>query len=311
MPTRMRVAPVALTVLLAGCAAESPSEQPSAAATLWPNSTPGSSYDLAEIVISPSDPPAGMSHDETGEGDSVLTSAVISGRAAEFLALPGFHDGRLTRFSGKSGALLSLGLAFETPQNAAVAYDLFLDELQSEVGYGFGPGHDAGLGDEGTCDEGTNRALDGLQESICLWREGALVLIAGGPIEPGRLYKFAEAMNRAVGDPSSATRVVGPTDDSYDAAIDIATAHGGLTELLDRHPYGVDAVVTRPGGRVDVFMWFLNAVPIEEWPFGPTCEVTLGDQFTGVHTVVNLETEKVVAVSPRWEISSCISVPHP
>jgi hypothetical protein len=286
MPTALRNAPVALVLLLAACAGnvavETPSELPTAAATASPTSGPGGSPDLAEIVISPSDPPAGMGHDETVERRSVLTSVVISGRASEFLGLPGFRDGRVTKFSGESGALLSLGLSFETPQDAAYAFDLFLDELQSEEGYGFGSGPDANLGDEGTCDEGANPALDGLQESICLWRNGSLVLIAGGPIDPEHLRPFAEAMDQAAGDGSSATASGIRIEDTHEAAVDIVTGYGGLTELLGRHPYFVDAVIPGPEGRVDVFMWFDAAVPIEEWPLGPVCEVGVGtDPFYG------------------------------
>lgn len=308
MPARVRIATVALTVLFAGCAAESASEQPSAAASASPTSTPGASSDLAEIVISPTAPPEGMGFDEAVEGRAVLTHVVISGRASEFLALPGFRDGRVTKFSGLSGALLSLGLSFDTPHDAATAFDLFLDELQSKEGYGFGPGPDADLGDEGTCDEGANPGVDGLQESICLWRNGPLVLIAGGPIDPEHLRPIAEAMDQAAGDGSRATASGARTEqETRDAAVDIATGSGGLAELLDRHPYGVDAVIPGPGGRVDVFMWFDAPVPIGEWALGPLCDFDgAADPLTGVHALVNVETETVIAVSPRWGLVTCI-----
>jgi hypothetical protein len=311
MPNRMRIATVALAVLLTGCTArvavESPSEQPSAtaAATVSPSSTP----DLTEIVISPSGAPAGMGHDSTAEGTPVLTHVVISGRAPEFFALDGFRDARATTFSGEGGALLSLALLFDTPPNAEMALDLFLDELQSEAGYGFGSGRDAELGDEGTCDEGANPALDGLQESICLWRNGRLVLIAGGPIDPGPLWQIAKAMDGAASGGGSATASGVLTDDIRDAAVDIATGYGGLKELVDRHPYDVDAVMPGPDGTVDVFMWFRDEVPLEEWALGPLCEVSAADPFTGVHARVNLETDTVVAVSPRWGIGTCLAIP--
>ena len=111
------------------------------------------------------------------------------------MALDGFTTGRYTEFSSESGVLLSLGPLFDTVDNAERAVDLYLDELQSEEGYGFGSGLEAGLGDEGTCDEGDNPALGGLHESICIWRSGNLVLIAGGTLESDDLHSVAEGMD--------------------------------------------------------------------------------------------------------------------
>ena len=76
---------------------------------------------------------------------------------------------------------------------------LYLDELRSEAGYGFGPGDPAGLGDEGTCDVGPNRGLDGLVEAICLWRNGPFVLLVGGPIDPAVIRDIAEGMDDRAG----------------------------------------------------------------------------------------------------------------
>jgi hypothetical protein len=140
-----------------------------------------------------------MDHDSTGDGRAALTEVVISGRGPEFQSLPGFRDGRYTTFSGTGGALLSLALSFDTPQDAERAFDLYIDELQSDEGYGFGEGPEADLGDEGTCDEGENPALDGLEESICVWRNGSLVLMAGGPIDPPVLRALVETMDEAAG----------------------------------------------------------------------------------------------------------------
>jgi hypothetical protein len=168
--------------------------EPSASTTS--SATP--SPNLESIVIGPSDPPEGMRHDTTAEGDDALTAVVISGRDAEFLDLPGFRDGRLNSFSGEGGALLSIALAFDTSADAADALDLFLDELQSGEGYGFGAASgDVGLGDESACQEGANPALNNLQESICIWQHGELVLIAGGPIAQEVLRPYAEAMDAA------------------------------------------------------------------------------------------------------------------
>ena len=180
------LAVVGFAFVTSACASTGDPSMPESSASTSPGVSPSSgvspSANLAGIVIGQSDPPEGMSHDTTVEGADALTQVVISGRDAEFLALPGFRDGRSNSFSGESGALLSIALAFDTPDDAAGALDLFLDELQSDDGYGFGAASgDAGLGDEGTCQEGANPALDDLQESICIWRHGDAVLIVGGP----------------------------------------------------------------------------------------------------------------------------------
>lgn len=41
---------------------------------------------------------------------------------------------------------------------------------------------DAGLGDEGTCLDGENPQMGGLQETICAWRRDQLVMVVGGGI---------------------------------------------------------------------------------------------------------------------------------
>jgi hypothetical protein len=151
--------------------------------------------DLAGIVLAPDAPPPGISNDTVVEGTPVLTRVVISGRDAEFLALGGFAAGRYAQFSGDGGLLLSLGLVFDTVGDAEGAFDLFLDELQSDEGYGVGTGGvEAGLGEAGTCAGFDNPALGGLHENACLWRQGTLVLLAGGTLEPDAIHSIAEGM---------------------------------------------------------------------------------------------------------------------
>ena len=86
--------------------------------------------------------------------------------------------------------------------NAKDALELYLAEYQSKDAYGFDADTEAGLGDEGRCDDGdvTLPPGDRLYESICLWRAGTLVLAAGGPIDPAALRPIAEGMDaRAAG----------------------------------------------------------------------------------------------------------------
>jgi len=152
--------------------------------------------DLADIVLAPEAAPSGTGYDYMGEGAPVLTRVVISGRDSEFLKLDGFTAGRYTAFSGGSGILLSLGLLFDTVGNAERAFDLYLDELQSDKGYGVGGGGvEAGLGDQGTCAEFDNPSLGDLHEYACLWRHGPLVLVAGGTLELDAVDSIAAGMD--------------------------------------------------------------------------------------------------------------------
>jgi hypothetical protein len=118
-------------------------------------------------------------------GRDVLIEPLHSEASLDRIAAQsGFVGGLSRSFSGDGGALLSWATQFETEADAESAFLVYLDELQLEGGYGFGIGAQAGLGDEGTCLQGDNPFLDGLHEAICVWRNGTLVLIAGGPIEP-------------------------------------------------------------------------------------------------------------------------------
>jgi hypothetical protein len=187
-----------MSILTAGCAT----------ATSSPTDTSRmvAASALRSIVLAPDAPPTGMDHDATAEGAEVLTRTVISEQVADLvpiLAKPGFVAGRYTEFSGDAGALLSWGAMFDSAESAKGAYALYLVEFASDEAYGFSPTQNAGLGDEGACDEGDvvlDRASGAtLRESICLWRVGALVLAAGGPIAATDLRAIAEAMDaRAV-----------------------------------------------------------------------------------------------------------------
>jgi hypothetical protein len=138
--------------------------------------------DVASLVAkhadeSVGDTPAGLNHDYTVSGAETLTMVVISGRQAEFAALPGFVDGLATAFSGSDGALLTAGLAFHDSILADLAAHTYQNELASTEGYGFGEGQRNEIAFESVCDTGPNPALDGLVESICIWHTGRVVFL--------------------------------------------------------------------------------------------------------------------------------------
>jgi hypothetical protein len=144
--------------------------------------------DLAAIVIPPEFPPSGMMLSDDGEGPAALEQLpLFPDTAAELLAAPGFADGRWSRFAGSAedfeasrGFILTWVARYTSPGDATGVFSILLNELQSDDHYGWGIGEDAGLGDQGTCLEGDNPQLGGLQETICLWRHGPLIMVVGG-----------------------------------------------------------------------------------------------------------------------------------
>ena len=156
--------------------------------------------DLSAIVLDADSAPDGMRLDGTNDAASeVATRVVISGRDSLFSELEGLRAGRYSDFSDEDGVLLSLGLEFEAATTAGHAFDLFLDELESDAGYGFDAPTSERIGDEGKCTEGANPALGGLHERICLWRRGSVVLIAGGTLTWPDVYRVAHDMDGNVG----------------------------------------------------------------------------------------------------------------
>jgi hypothetical protein len=150
--------------------------------------------EAAEIVLAADAAPAGMSFDGTGEGEAALTEVIISGRDAEFAALAGFADGHFRTFSGESGALLSLALVFDDASDGDTAYRLFLNELESDEGYGLDGGESTDWGDEGVCASGPVPTPMG-DETICVWRTGPVVMALGGSRDVERFEELAVGMN--------------------------------------------------------------------------------------------------------------------
>ena len=147
-----------------------------------------SPLDLASVVIPPQEPPDGMTLSDEGGGRPVLLQLPLSADTASQLeGTPGFVDGRWSRFAGSAsdfeasrGFILTWVVEYASEGNATSALSILLEELQSEDHYGWGVGEEAGLGDQGTCLDGQNPQMGGLQETICVWRRAQLVIVVGG-----------------------------------------------------------------------------------------------------------------------------------
>jgi hypothetical protein len=202
----MRGRLTAVVVLLTACGA--PSQTSSSTATLQessptttalpssPTANAEASRLVGDIVVSPDTPPPGTEFNGTGDGQTALMAVVLSGRRQEFQELPGFVDGRFNTFSDGGGALLSLALLFDTDEHAEEAFDLFHLELVSDDGYGLAE-TPAALGDEGVCGEGPVPTPLG-EETICIWRNGPLLLAAGGALADDGVHAAAAAMDARV-----------------------------------------------------------------------------------------------------------------
>jgi hypothetical protein len=160
--------------------------------------------DLTGIVIPPESPPSGMTLSDEGAGPATLDQLpLFPDTATDLLAVPGFVDGRWSRFAGSAADfeastafILTWAVQYAAPSDAERASAILLNELQSDDHYGWGIGQDAGLGDEGTCREGDNPQLGGLHETICVWRHGPLVMVVGGGSENETpIQAEAEAMD--------------------------------------------------------------------------------------------------------------------
>lgn len=160
--------PLALAVMVSGCAAESSSttvasrglsERPTAV----PSPTVGAT-DLDAVVIPADSPPPGMTLSDQGRGPATLEQLpLFPDTAADLLAAPGFVDGRWSRFAGSAedfaaskGFILTWAVQYASSADAAGVFSILRNELESDDHYGWGSGDDAGLGDEGTCLEGDN-----------------------------------------------------------------------------------------------------------------------------------------------------------
>jgi hypothetical protein len=192
MNREMGAAPVLrLLALLAlsGCAIAVPSATPSSAPSIV------EAMDLGAVVFSADAPPPGMSSDGGRDGQILGRLPLSRERSSALRDHSGFVTGSYSMFSGPSGFLLTWAAQYASEAEAASAASIVLDELQSDDGYGWGYGDDAGLGDEGTCREGDNPQVGGLHETICVWRNGPLVLVIGGESSDATVESIAEEMD--------------------------------------------------------------------------------------------------------------------
>ena len=197
MKTRSLVACLVLSLTMVACglgtgelstpAQSAPNEQASPTGTA--QGSPAASgqverLNLEAIVIPPQSPPIGMTSSSAGEGRGVLDRLpLFPDTAVQLRAVPGFVDGAYSDFSGSSGFILTWVVQYASLDDAMAAVSILLNELQSDDRYGWGIGEEAGLGDEGTCLEGDNPREGGLHETICVWRNGPLVMAVGGGSE--------------------------------------------------------------------------------------------------------------------------------
>jgi hypothetical protein len=116
----------------------------------------------------------------------------------------GYVGGRFTNFSGPAGAFMSWGTVFETAMDARAALPMVANELESPLGWGYGPGESVAIGDGGwwfvgettsfTGPPGTNQPIP---SEVYLWRNGNALLAVGGWFEfdPDEIRAVAEGMD--------------------------------------------------------------------------------------------------------------------
>jgi hypothetical protein len=153
--------------------------------------------DLPAIVLPADDGPEGMRHDNTYDDERVLLRPIISVTGTDaipYLEQPGFVAGRYTEFSHSTAGLLSWAVLFETAEDAQRSLELYVEEVESEEGYGLTKRDDLAFGDEGGFFDHDDPA-DTAQ--VVLWRSGNLVMAAAtyGEFDPDELRSIAEQMD--------------------------------------------------------------------------------------------------------------------
>jgi hypothetical protein len=124
----------------------------------------------------------------------------------------GYLGGRYVDFSGPDSAFASWATVFNEPADAAAALQFVQREMTSPDAWRLGPGERVPLGDDGWLYQGETTAflgqptgVDPHPAAIYLWRDGNLLLAAGGwfDFDPDELGAVAEGMD------ARATSVVG------------------------------------------------------------------------------------------------------
>lgn len=155
--------------------------------------------ELPEIVLDADGAPPGMNLDGIyTDGNDVLLRPLVSVEGSDtdvYLSQQGFLGGRYTEFSDDQSGLLSWAALFETAEDAEQSLALYVDELQSEDGYGMTRRVDVVLGDEGSSyTEGNDPAFNA---QVYLWRVGNVVMAAAtyGDFDPNHLRQIAQEMD--------------------------------------------------------------------------------------------------------------------
>jgi hypothetical protein len=154
--------------------------------------------DLPAIVLPADQGPEGMQHDITYDDERILLRPIISVTGTDavepYLEQPGFVAGRYTEFSHSTAGLLSWAALFESAEDAQRSLDLYIEEVESEAGYGLGDRADLAFGDEGSFwdDDAPENDIQ-----VILWRSGTLVMAAAtfGDFDPDELRTIAEQMD--------------------------------------------------------------------------------------------------------------------
>ena len=162
---------------------------------------------LTEIVVWEDTMPRDWTLDNLASNPfDVMTVPVRSMSATEFVEreeLGGYIGGRYTDFSGPDAVFISWATVFESAPQANAALEAYRFEIQSQEGWGLGPGAQVQLGDEGHVMTGETRVLmgsppgDPVPMQLYLWRTSNLVLAVAGWFEydPEQLRDVAEAMD--------------------------------------------------------------------------------------------------------------------
>ncbi|MDQ3880411.1 MAG: hypothetical protein M3295_04995 [Chloroflexota bacterium] len=95
------------------------------------------------------------------------------------------------------------------------------------------------------------------------------------------------------------------TQDIAAVALEIVRRDRRFELLLRQHEYEV-AGVSPTAGRADLTVAFTEPVPVRAW-LSDVCDISqLAHPFTGARWFVDLESETIVAASPRWADVDCL-----
>lgn len=151
------------------------------------------------------------------------------------------------------------------------------------------------------------RRLDGIARVLALGAATLLVAAGCSTVQPTHSTVPNESSSTAESRAPSASGTVPTTQDLAQVALEIAIDDGRLTEVMERHSYRIDGARQRSSSEAELFLWFDESVPLEEWPIDLCGAGESRGPFTGLHFLVDLTAHQVSAVSPVWADGySCI-----